>query len=230
MKLIDLAAFIYVRYDSSRLYGKVLKTIESKTLIQILIENVRKINVDKIYILTSDREIDNIIVQHIESNDINIFRGDYENLFKRTFDCIKENKIKNFIRLNGDTPFIHTNLINKSINIFRNENVNFISNILNKTFPYGVSVEILNSNFYCQTSKYVKRNNQEHVTAHIYENIKKIRNYVSLESKEDMTCDRVTIDCESDFKNFISLVNNPFNSITKKLNDSISCFNFKKIN
>jgi CMP-2-keto-3-deoxyoctulosonic acid synthetase len=35
MKFVELAAFIYVRYDSSRLYGKVLKKIENKTLIKI---------------------------------------------------------------------------------------------------------------------------------------------------------------------------------------------------
>ena len=225
MKFVELAAFIYVRYDSSRLYGKVLKKIGNKTLIKILIDNVRKINVDKIYVLTSDREIDNIIVEHVESCDVEIFRGNFDNLFKRTIDCIERNSIKNFIRLNGDTPFIHTELLNQSIKRFQNKNLNFISNIVKRTFPYGVSVEIFNSKFYCLTSKYVESVNQEHVTAHIYENINNFVNYISIESIKNMCSQRVVIDYDKDLKKFCSLSENPFYSAMK--NFDISCQNLK---
>ena len=44
----------------------------------------------------------------------------------------------------------------------------FINNIRERTFPYGISIEILNTKFYKHNSNNVDKNFQEHVTQHLY--------------------------------------------------------------
>ena len=90
--------------------------------------------------------------------------------------------MKQFARVNGDSPFIRKDLLIEGFNLLNNSNKDFFTNLVPRRFPYGISVEIFKTSFYAQVYNCIKElNHQEHVTSYIYENIDKfnpiLKNY-----------------------------------------------------
>ena len=59
-------AIIQARMGSTRLPGKVLKTIEGKTIIDIIISRLKKAKqLDKIVVATTTKKKDNKLIEHL---------------------------------------------------------------------------------------------------------------------------------------------------------------------
>ena len=111
--------FIPARYNSTRLLGKPLLTINDKTIINHVYENVQKIkNIDNIIILTDDERI---------KSECNSFGANCEiiteeclNGTDRIIKYLKKNNITDGIIVNvqGDEPFIDSKHIGAAINNF----------------------------------------------------------------------------------------------------------------
>ena len=88
------AAIILVRLDSSRFPQKALAKINDNMLIEHVAKSFSKDNVFTPIIATTNRTVDNPLVEIAKKNNIKIFRGEYENISKRVTDCIKEYNIE----------------------------------------------------------------------------------------------------------------------------------------
>ena len=162
-----ISAFIYARLDSKRFPGKVLSMIKNMTLLEILFRRSKYCEFTDCYLLTSDRNIDDALCNHANSLGLNYIRGDAYDLTKRTQKAITVTGCDYFIRLNGDSPFIEPELINFDIENI--ENVRFVSNIFHRTFPYGIAIELIDSEFYLSSLKTnINKDDLEHVTKHLY--------------------------------------------------------------
>ena len=86
---------IQARYDSTRFPGKILKKINGKSLLEILILRIKRSKlVDKIIIATTKEKNDDKIINHIKKLNVEIYRGSSTNVLQRYFFATKIIKSK----------------------------------------------------------------------------------------------------------------------------------------
>ena len=202
-KKID--AFIYARLDSSRFPGKVLTSIGDQTLLSLLFHRSKKCNINECYLLTSERKVDDALCNYADKIGLKYIRGDSFDLTKRTSKALMHTESDYFLRLNGDSPFVEPSLINYVIKALEDER--FISNIFERTFPYGISVEIVDAKFYLNSLKTnIKYDYLEHTTKHLYELSDK-KGYISVKQDIDQTDSELVVDKPEHIKTLKSLTN-----------------------
>lgn len=190
------AGFIYARVDSQRLPNKVFRKFGGRYLIDVIIERLRLCDLDMIYLLTSDRIVDDVLAEYCQKLDIGVFRGSFGDLVNRSVEAIKFSKVDRFLRVNGDSPFISPTLVNYSLQNF--EKAKFVSNLFNRTFPYGVALELIDAAWYCDNMQMAAPKNKEHLTQHIYQNVTHTES-ISITQNRDMHAKHLTIDTPNDF-------------------------------
>jgi spore coat polysaccharide biosynthesis protein SpsF len=105
------------------------------------------------------------------------------------------------VRVTSDCPCIDWNLIDKTIEKFLKENVDYASNTPQKRLPRGLDVEVMSFKAleiaYNNATKPFER---EHVTPHFYQNKDKFKTSF-LEIPEELTAPdvRITVDTEEDY-------------------------------
>ena len=107
---------IQARMSSSRFPKKMMAKILGKTLIERVVNQVSKSKyIEKIIVVTSKLKSDQPIVDFCKKKKIDFFVGSLNNVAKRYFDALKNINYDYFIRINGDSPLIDPNLIDKFI-------------------------------------------------------------------------------------------------------------------
>lgn len=168
------AILIFARTSSQRLPGKVLKKIyKNKTLLEIVILRLKKFLKLKIIVCTSNLKSDDPIIKICKKNRIKYFRGELNNVYKRTINCLKKNKIQSFIRINADRPFVDYDEIKKIIKISKKKKFDIITNNFRGHCPKGLVCELAKSKiFFDLQEKGLTRNDKEHIFNYFYRNKK----------------------------------------------------------
>ena len=141
---VKFAAMIPARLDSKRLPGKGLLPLGSLPVIGHVLNRTNRIkHLNSVFLTTTDRSIDDPLVEYAKNDlGIKVFRGDLNDVANRIIKCAIEYDIDFVVRINGDCPFIDPGLITEGIEICLAGGYEFVTNIPNRTFPYGISVEI----------------------------------------------------------------------------------------
>jgi spore coat polysaccharide biosynthesis protein SpsF len=73
--------------------------------------------------------------------------------------------------VNGDSPFLQPSLIDTGIQLFNTHTPDLVTNLLNRTYPYGVAVEVVKtSTLRNAINKNLSSYQQEHPTSFLYQN------------------------------------------------------------
>lgn len=178
---------------------------EGKTILQILIERLQKEFNLPIWLATTSSPIDDELVRTVQNYNINIFRGDEENVFSRFVEILENNPSNYFIRICGDNPFLNLDFLRRLIN--ESEGYDYTSFYEGATptikTHYGIFGEIIRSSGFLEFGKRnLKPSIKEHVTPFLYENDDEYRiNTISLPSKlKGFNNLRLTVDTEEDFE------------------------------
>ena len=176
---MKIGVVIIARNGSNRLPGKALKLINGKPIIEYIIERILKvIKKENIIIATSNEVEDDLLEYYCKKNQVDCYRGDLENVALRFLNATKKKNFDYSIRINGDNLFVDIPTLKKMISLVENH-YDFITNVKNRTFPRGMSIEIINTNMYEKLyNKFRTKEDLEHVTKFIYENEKDIKMYV----------------------------------------------------
>ena len=79
-----MIAIIQARLSSKRFKGKVLTKIKGTTILDYIIQNLKKSNyIKKIVVVTSFEKIENKLLKFLKKNKINFFRGSLNNVALR---------------------------------------------------------------------------------------------------------------------------------------------------
>ena len=227
-----MIAIIQARMSSKRLPGKVLKKINGKPMLMRIVENIKKSKkIEKIYIATSRSPKDTKIINFCKKNRLNFFKGELNNVSLRikTFLEKKGSKYKEFVRINGDSPFIDSALVDKFVKIFKKKKPNILTNTFPRTFPKGQSIEIINSNFFITNLKYFKYpDDKEHVTHFFYR--KKYKGILNLKNSKNYSKINMCVDTKKDLKIARSVYKNFIDNQKQKVcwKSLINQFNEKK--
>lgn len=160
------------RYTSSRLPGKILREINGKPIITYIIERLLTVvERDQIVVTTSEESADNKIVEYCNQNKLQVFRGSLNNVSERFLNCATENNFDYAVRINGDNLFTEMEVLTEMIKQAKTGEYDYLTNTKDRTFPQGMSVEIVRTSFYQKVFKNFKTDMDfEHVTWYFHQN------------------------------------------------------------
>ncbi|GGG38960.1 3-deoxy-manno-octulosonate cytidylyltransferase [Croceivirga lutea] len=201
-----IGIIVLCRYSSSRLPGKILKPLNGKPILQYIIERLEKLNHNiPVVICTSNEPSDDIIEDYCKTNNLEIFRGHLENVAQRFLDCSKAHNFSSSVRINGDNVFLDYELIKSMIITHQSSHSLFTSNVKNRTFPKGMSVEIVDVNYYQNSINYFKEEDKEHVMTYFYRKENKRHNFIYNSEDYGKTLN-FAIDTPQDFNNASAVI------------------------
>ena len=193
---------------STRLPSKALKTICNKTIVEIIIERIQRIeNLDEIILTTGPFNSNSELVKIAERNNIRYFCGSEENVLDRFLQAADKFDSDTIIRVTGDCPLIDYDLIAKALKIFNDNNFDVLSNVRKRTYPDGFDFEIFKKESLLKSwdniRKEFKDSNQfletfVNPTKDLLEN-PQFSNYDFLDTKDNSHI-RLTLDYEKDFE------------------------------
>lgn len=199
-KLI-IGAIIQARMGSSRLSGKVLMDIMGEPMLWHVINRLgfsRKIN--EIILAIPDTKENDILEKFAKKNKIKYFRGNEEDVLSRYFKAAKKFKCDVVVRITSDCPLIDPKIIDKIIEDHLDSTADYTANILKRTYPKGLDVEVLSLKTLEKIFKEAKEKQyREHVTLYIREHPEKFKR-VNVKNKEDFSHFRWTVDEEKDLE------------------------------
>ncbi len=192
-------AVLQARMSSSRLPGKVMMKINGQPMIywQILriLESKR---IDRLIVATSIDPTDDSLVDFLESKSVTVYRGSLQNVLSRFTEISSKFPCNALIRLTGDCPLVMPQLIDSMVEKFYAENVDYLSNTLELTFPDGLDVEILDSKVLGRLTAFVLDQKElEHVTSGIYKRPDDF-NLLNFLNTSDQSAERWTVDYQED--------------------------------
>jgi spore coat polysaccharide biosynthesis protein SpsF len=201
---------LQARMSSSRLTGKVMMKINEQPMIYWQIQRILESkNVNQLVVVTSDQSTDDPLVDFLQQNAVDVHRGSLNNVLSRFHEVNMKYSSDAFIRLTGDCPLVMPDLIDKMVEQFYEQDVDYLSNTLIPTFPDGLDIEVLKHGVLEKLADFqLGESELEHVTYGVYKRpeIFKLSNFLN---EFDRSQDRWTVDYLEDlnfvreiFKNF----------------------------
>lgn len=198
------------RYDSTRLPGKVLKTVNGQSLLQYHITRLKSAkNITEHVIATSDHSNDDDVAAHCMQQGIRVLRGSKLNVLQRFADVVQMLALDDgdlIVRLTADCPLVDSQLIDQLI-AYHLERGDEYSSLYIGEHIRGFDAEIMSVKALKMAAKNGTEDYQkEHVTPYLYQHpeLFKISQY-------KVPCDyqgyaRLCIDEPRDLQMFTQLV------------------------
>ena len=192
-------AIVQARYLASRFPGKVLKKINNKTILEILINRLSKSKkISKIIIACSSNNMDKEIIKIAKKIKIDHFIGSEKNVLKRYYFAAKKYNFKNILRITADCPLIDPGVVDLVIKNYFQKKVDYASNAMPPSYPDGLDVEVFNFKSLVKAYKNAKSQyDKEHVNPYMKRN-KEITKF-NLKNEKDLSWLRVTLDEQKDY-------------------------------
>jgi spore coat polysaccharide biosynthesis protein SpsF len=182
------------RMDSRRLPGKMLSPLCGAPLLQHVVTRAKQVpNLSKVVLATSSRGVDDPLAELGASLGLAVFRGSLEDVAGRFLACALHHRADYFVRINGDSPLLDPELIGRGLALV-DGGFDLISNIVTRTFPYGISVEIVRTEMFRLRYPSFDAEQCEHVTKALYQQpaglaIHEIVNDAPLNDAQPLTVD-----------------------------------------
>lgn len=203
---------ILSRFSSSRLPGKALLKIKGKPVLSYIIEKVEQVvSNERIIVATSTEASDNAIVEFAEGYGVSCYRGSLENVAKRFYEASRNLECQYACRINGDNIFLDIHVLQQMLEKAQTGEYDFLSNVKDRTFPKGMSVEIVNLNYYRKLLPEINANAyyREHVMVYLYDTLEKRRHfYLKNTAMPDAGGLQLALDTPEDFNRASWIIDN----------------------
>jgi len=200
---MKIGLIVLCRYGSSRLPGKILKQINGRTVLGHIVDRIRRGADDlPLVIATSTDPSDDAIATYCRRAGLECFRGSLDDVAGR-FQACAENYGWDFaVRINGDNLFLDKDVLRAMLAVADTDVFDLVTNVPGRTFPRGMSIEIIRVPFYAKVMNVVADfEHREHVTSWLYQNDDLGRRYVF----KNKICPeaanfQLAVDTEDDFR------------------------------
>lgn len=197
---------IAARCGSSRFPGKVLEQVGGTPLLGYVCERAKRANFAGLVIATTSSPSDDPIATWGSDNAVEVFRGPEDDVAARYLQCVEHYSAPSFARINGDSPWVDPMLINEGLNLFHPPGDDAVTNLVGRTFPYGISVEIVRTETLQRAYPLMNEVDREHVTAFLYRDLEHLKVETLTSSKVELRQARLTVDTPSDLANMERMV------------------------
>jgi spore coat polysaccharide biosynthesis protein SpsF len=205
--VLDNIAIIQARMSSSRLPGKVLHQVKGLPLLgYILIRLQRSQEIGEIWVATSTHYSDDPLETYCITNGIACFRGDLENVAHRFTNLLGKRPCSRLVRICGDSPWIDPEIVDEALRLHRRSGIPVVTNVAPRTYPPGISVEVIDSKTFLSCSAKFSKSEQEHITSYFYAHQSPfpVLNFTSDEPR--FSAISLAVDTPKDLSDFTSLV------------------------
>ena len=143
---MSVGIIIFSRMDSNRLPGKALIDIFGRPLLGRVIDRAKHVKgADRVIVATSSRSIDNPIVSFAESESVDVYRGDVDDVAGRALEACKAFDLAKFARICGDRPFFDPELVSRLITMHNELDIDIVTTMFPRTYPPGLTTEIIST-------------------------------------------------------------------------------------
>jgi glutamate-1-semialdehyde 2,1-aminomutase len=197
-----VVAIVQARMGSTRLPGKVMKTIMGVPMIELLLKRLSYSHkIDQIVVATSADPMNSSLAEHVQTLGYRVFRGSENDVLDRYYQSAKSLELPPdvLVRVTGDCPLIDASVVDSVIEHFERAGVHYASNINPPTYPDGMDVEVFSYKaLELAANQATATFDREHVTPYL-------RNsghfhQVNVSDVEDFSGERWTVDDADDFQ------------------------------
>ncbi len=174
---MNVKFIIQCRMNSSRYPGKVLAPFLGKPLLTHIVDRIKSAKLKSSIILaTSNKRSDDPLEIYAKYLGIIVERGSLDDVSKRFASVLKKHKCEAFFRVCGDSPLLSTSLFNQALSVYKKNSYDLVTNVFPRTFPKGMSVELLNTKTFLKYQKKISKDlDKEHLTRYFYKNSKNFK-------------------------------------------------------
>jgi len=196
-----IGCIIQARVGSTRLPGKVNELIQGKTILEHLIERLKKAKlVEKIVIAVPETEEDKQLEEVAKKYGVDFFQGSEEDVLERYVECAKEFGIDTIARVCADSPLVSGKYLDETIKAHNESKNDYTSP--EKQLPEGTWAEVVSLQALEKTqAETSEQKYKEHVTLFARTHPEKFRvGEISGSEKLYRQGIKLSIDTESDLK------------------------------
>lgn len=223
-------AIIQARMGSTRLPGKVMKTILGKPMLWHIVRRLKLVQgLDDVVVATSDQTVDEPICSFCRDAGIPCFTGSESDVLDRFYRTAIQFTADPVIRITGDCPFVDPAVVGKLLSLYANKEYDHLGVATGAgalfldggRFPDGLDAECFSfAALEKAWQEAVHPLDREHVTPYIWRN-KDLFRCGLLKSDQDYSQLRWTVDNEADFKLVSSVYENLYREDTVFLLEDI---------
>ncbi|MGE6630431.1 cytidylyltransferase domain-containing protein [Bacillus sp. NPDC077027] len=202
--MADVLFIIQARMGSTRLPGKVMKTLGDYKLIDLIVERVKQSAyydqvMQNIIVATTVEAEDDLFAQYCTSKGYKVFRGSEADVLQRFSNIVHQYEPQTVVRLTGDNPFVDPALLSKMIEKHTQEQAHYT---YVSGSPLGISGEMIHAPILEKIEKCsLTKADREHVTLYIRKHPEQFRIHLFTPPKElAYPAYRFTIDTKEDYE------------------------------
>lgn len=169
MKII---ATVEARMTSTRLPGKVLLDAGGQPMLAHLINRLKSVSsLDGVVLATTTNQTDDVLEEFSKKMKIGCYRGNEDDVMSRVIGAAESVNADIIVEITGDCPIIDPEIIEQVIRVFKENNVDYVSNAHVRSYPDGMDVQVFPLEVLKRSSLMTNDPlDHEHVTLHIRNN------------------------------------------------------------
>lgn len=172
-------------------------------MLSYVVERLRRVkNADSIILATTDKPLDDPLIDFCRKENLAYFRGSEEDVLDRFLRAGRECKADVIVRITADCPLNDPAIIDQVIAYFLKESpkYDYVSNTAVRTYPRGMDVEVFSMHSFEKIAKLAQLpEEREHVTPYYYRH-PELFNLGSLLQSKNESDYRLTVDTQEDFR------------------------------
>jgi spore coat polysaccharide biosynthesis protein SpsF len=154
--------------------------------------------IDDIVVATSTVTDDDAIAGLCGGMRVRCFRGPLDDVAERLVGAAEEAGVAVFVRISGDSPLMCPGIVDAVIALCEAQEVDLATNVQTRTFPKGLSVEVIRVDALRRAQKMMRPGEAEHVTPPFYRHASDF-SIVNLFSGHDWGSVQMSVDTPEDF-------------------------------
>lgn len=194
-------AILQARMSSTRLPGKVMKSVAGRPMLERQIERLRRCStLDRLIVATSDDASDNPLAQFLQTIGVETFRGSLHDVLGRYVGAVEALGVNGpVVRLTADCPLTDPEIVDACVRLQARIGVDYASNAQRRTYPRGLDVECFNLDALLAAGREATDPyDREHVTPFLYRNPERFSQGDLVQDRDESAL-RWTVDTPEDF-------------------------------
>jgi spore coat polysaccharide biosynthesis protein SpsF len=169
---MTLAIIVQARFGSTRLPGKILNPLGSKSaLVRVLDRCARIPGADHVICAIPDTEADNAIALEAARAGYAVTRGSESDVLSRYAGAARECGADYIMRVTSDCPFIDPQICGRLVDLLHATHADYASNNMPALFPHGLECEVFPSVLLYRADRLASdAGDREHVTPWLRQN------------------------------------------------------------
>jgi spore coat polysaccharide biosynthesis protein SpsF len=165
-----VVAVVQARMSSTRLPGKVLRSLDGLPVLDWVIRAARAATeVDDVVVATSANPDDDAIAEWGAASGVGVVRGELDDVLARFLRAADASRADAVVRLTADCPLLDPALIDEVVRTWRADpSADYVATTLRRTLPRGLDVELIRADVLRQLGETAEGFHRVHVTSAAY--------------------------------------------------------------